>query len=195
MALRGQGRCVNQHAMAFNAVERFAALHFQLIDEMQFVVGLQQWPQSLVHRPGEICILTGVMCSLGNVDLRKRNLVHTLATQVLVRQPLATQMSQGQTFQTVGLVHLQHITLQHGVVHITLHFNPVVGKHMTVVFHVLTQFVFAAVFQPGLELLQDILQRQLRGRVCGVVRQWYVSRMPASHAQTDAHQLRLHLSQ
>ena len=118
-----------------------------------------------------------------------------LAAHVFIRQSFAAQVPVGQTFQTVRLVHFQHITLQHGVVCIALHFNAMVGKHMAVVFHMLTQFVFAVIFQPRLELLQHVLQRQLRWGICGVMRQWNVGSLSCGHTHADAHQLRLHFHQ
>ena len=95
----------------------------------------------------------------------------------------------------MGLVHFQHIALQHGVVHIALHLDAMVGQHMAVVFHMLTQLVLGRVFQPRFQLGQHLLQRQLRRRIGRVVGQRDVGGHTRRDAQADAHDLRLHLHQ
>ena len=95
----------------------------------------------------------------------------------------------------MGFVHFQNIALQHGVVHIALHLNAMVGQHMAVIFDVLTDFVLEWVFQPRLELVQHLVDGQLRRGIGCVVRQRDVSRHPRRHAQADAHELRLHFNQ
>ena len=95
----------------------------------------------------------------------------------------------------MGFVDLEHIALQHGVVHIALHLDAVVGQHMAVVLHMLPQLVFRRVFQPRLEFGQHLLHRQLRGRIGGVVAQGDVSGSAWCDTNADAHDLRLHLYQ
>ena len=175
VALRGQGGRVNQHAIAFDAVQRLAAVDFQLVHKAQLVVGLQEGPQALVHGQGEVRIFTGIVRRFGHVHLGERNLVHTLTAQVFKGQAFATQVPIGQALQAMRFVHLQHIALQHGVVHIALHLDAMVGKHMAVVLHMLAQLVFGGVFQPRFELGQHFIQGQLRGRIGGVVAQGDVS--------------------
>jgi hypothetical protein len=65
--------------------------------------------------------------------------VRALAAQVFVADAGAAQVALGQAGQAVGLVHFQHVALQHGVVRIALHLDAVVGEHMAVVLDVLAQ--------------------------------------------------------
>ena len=148
-----------------------------------------------MHGQREVGVFTGVLGGFSHIDLGKRNLMHAFATQVFIRQTLATQMPLGQAGQAMRLVHFQHIALQHGVVHIALHLNALVGKHMAVVLHMLTKFVFMGVLKPRLQSRQHFQQRQLRGRIGGVVTQGNVSRLARLYAHADAHDLRLHLHQ
>jgi hypothetical protein len=53
--------------------------------------------------------------------------------------PLRPRCRWARLLQAVRHVHFQHITLQHGVVGIALHFNAVVGKDVAVVFDVLAE--------------------------------------------------------
>ena len=48
-ALFGQHRRVNQHAVALDAVQAFAAFDFKLVDKPQLVVGFNLRPQHAVH--------------------------------------------------------------------------------------------------------------------------------------------------
>ena len=121
--------------------------------------------------------------------------MHPFAAQVFIGQALAAQVPQRQALQAMRFVHFQHIALQHGVVHIALHLDAVVGKHMAVVFHMLAQLVFRRVLQPRFELGQHLSQWQLRGRIGGVVAQGDVSGSAWRDAHADAHNLRLHLHQ
>ena len=137
LALRGQRGRVNQHAVALDAVERLAAVDFQLVNKGQTCIGLHPGPKRLVHFQGHVGVFAGVLGGAGDIDLVKADLVCTLAAHVFKTEPAAAQVALSQTLQTVRLVHLNHIALQHGVVHITTHLDAVVGKHMAVVFDVL----------------------------------------------------------
>ena len=76
--------------------------------------------------------------------------------------------------------------------HITLHFNAMVGKHMAVVFDVLTQFACLGVLQPGLEFGQHLIAWEL-GRCIGVaVGQRDVARHARFHAERDTHDFGAH---
>ena len=94
-----------------------------------------------MHIQRLIAVFAGIFGRLGHVDLGKRDLVRALAAQALVADAAAAQVALGQTGQAVGLVHFQHITLQHGVVRVALHLDAVVGEHMAVVLDVLAQFL------------------------------------------------------
>ena len=175
VALRGQCGCVDQHAIALDAKQRFAAGHFQCVDATQLVVGLQLRPQHQVHPQRLVGVFTGVLRCFGDIDLRKGNLVRALAAQVFVAQTAAPQVAFGQAGQAMRLVHFQHIALQHGVVDIAAHSNAAVGKHMAVVFDMLAELGAGGVFQPRLEFGQDLIERQLPGRVRPVVAQRHIS--------------------
>ena len=86
---------------------------------------------------GHIGILTGVFTGAFNFHLRERYLVRTFAADVLVTETLPLYMPQCQTRQAMGFMHFQHITLQHGVVHKSLHLHAIVRHHMAVIFDVL----------------------------------------------------------
>ena len=137
LALRGQRGRINQHAVALDAVQRLAAVDFQLVNKGQTRFGLHPGPERLVHFERHIGVFAGVLGGAGNIDLVKADLVRALATHVFKAEPAAAQVALSQTLQTVRLVHLDHIALQHGVVHIAMHLDAVVGKHMAVVFDVL----------------------------------------------------------
>jgi hypothetical protein len=106
--------------------------------------------------------------------------------------PVRPSVALGQAGQAVGLVHFEHVALQHGVVHVALHFDAVVGEHMAVVFDVLAELVVLAVFQPGLEARQHLVARQLRGGVRPGVGQRNVGGLARLHAETDAHDFGAH---
>ena len=116
----------------------------------------------------------------------------TFAAQIFIGHACSTNMAQRKAGQTVRLVDLQHITLQHGVVRIASHFDTLIGKHMSVVFDVLTHFEFEGVFKPRLELGKHFRHGQLDGRIGAVMPQRQVSRLAWLNTPTDAHQFGSH---
>ncbi len=186
MALRRQGGRIDHHAVAFDAVQGLAALHFQLVDEAQLLVGLKLRPQHAVHVQRLVGVFARIFGGLGDVDLVELDLVRALAAQVFVVDAAAAHVPLGQAGQAVRFGHFQHIALQHGVVRIALHFHAVVGEHMAVVFDVLAQLGLGRVFQPGFEARQHLVARQLRGRVGVVVRERDVGRFAGRDAETQA---------
>ena len=195
MALGCQGGRVDQHAVALHAVQRLAAGDLQFIDIAQACIGLQQRPQALVYRQRHIGVFACVLRGAVNVHLVKANLRSTFAAQVFKAQAFTPQVPRSQALQAVGLVYLEHVALQHGVVQIALHFNAMVGKDMAVVFDMLAQFGARRVLQPGLQARQHVLQRQLLRRSGKTMGQRDVRRLARCDAQADAHDLRLHLVQ
>ncbi len=195
VALRGEHGCVDQDTVALDAVQRLAAFHLQVVDKKQFVVGLYLRPQDAVHIQGLVRVLTRILGRFGNIDLVELDLVRAFAAQVFVIDTAAPDMPLGEAGQAVRLVHLQHITLQHGVVGVTLHLNAVVGKHVAVVFDVLSQLGPGRVFQPGFQARQNVITRQLRGRAGVVMRQWNIGCFTRGHAKAQTHDLGLHFVQ
>ena len=122
-------------------------------------------------------------------------MVRTFAAQVFKAQAAAPQVALRQAGQAVGLVHFKHIALQHGVVHIALRLDAVVGKHMAVVFDVLAQLGVQRAFQPGFEHRQHVFTWQLLRRAGVAVRQRNIGRLARHHAQADAHNLGAHFVQ
>ena len=104
-------------------------------------------------------------------------------------------MPLGQAGQAMWFVDFQHITLQHGVVGITLDLYPVVGKHMAVVFDVLAKLLFRRVFQPGFQPGQHLIPRQLFGRTRVIMGQGNVGRFTRFDTEADADNLCHHLIQ
>ena len=192
VALRGQRGRVDQNTVAFDAVERLTAGHLQLVDEFQLLVGLQLRPQRQVHVQCLVAVLARVLSRLGHIDLRKRNLVRTLAAQVFIVDALPAQVALRQTGQPMRLVHFQHIALQHGVVRVALNLDAVVGKHMAVVLHMLAKLLAAAVFQPGFEPCDHFVERQLHRCIGAAVAQRNVSCFAGLHTEADAHDLGAH---
>ena len=195
VALCCQGRRVDQHPVALDPVQRLAALYLELVDEQQCRIGLQQRPQRQMHIQCLVGVLTGILGSLGHIDLAERYLVHTFATQVLITDAAAPEVALGQAGQAMRLVHFEHITLQHGVVCVSLYLDAMVGKHVAVVFDVLAQLVFAAIFQPGFEPRQHLVQRQLHWRIRACMAQRNIGRFAGLNAETDAHNLGAHFVQ
>ena len=76
---------------------------------------------------------------------------------------------------------------------VALHLYAMVGKHMSVVFDMLAEFVSAGVFQPGLEFDQHVGQRQLGRRVWIRMRQRNVGGFTRCDAEADANDLGTHL--
>ncbi len=99
--------------------------------------------------------LVGVFARVGSGfvyrHLRKRDLVRAFAAQVFVADAFAASVALGQAGQVVGLVHFEHVALQHGVVRVALHLDAMIGEHMAVVLDVLAQLGVLGVLQPGLE--------------------------------------------
>ena len=190
--LFGKDRPVNQHAVALDAVQAFAAVDFELIDKAQLVMGCQLRPQHLVHAQGLVGVFTGVSRRLVNVHLVELDLVRALAAQIFKRGAAALQVPVGKARQPVRLVDFQHVALQHGVVRITLHLNAVVGKHMAVVLDVLAELAPGRIFQPGFEPGQHQVTGKLRRRVRIVVPKRNVSRGTRRDANTDPDDFGLH---
>ena len=78
---------------------------------------------------------------------------------------------------------------------IALHFDAMVGKHMPVVLNVLTQLVCGRVFQPGLELGQYFVARQLFGRIGVTVGQRNIGRLARLNTERNPHDLGTHFVQ
>ena len=185
MALGGEHGRINQHTVALNAVQGFAAVNFQLVDEVEFVIALNLRPQCQMHVQCLVGIFASVFAGFVYVHLIKTYLIGALAAQVFKAQSRATHVAQRQAGQTVWFVHFQHIALQHGVVGIALYFNAVVGKHMAVIFDVLTQFFVRGVFQPRFQFGQYLVAWQLNGCIRVAVRQWNVGGSANAGAQTN----------
>ena len=121
--------------------------------------------------------------------------MRALAAEIFVVDAAASQVALGQAGQAVRLVHFEHIALQHGVVHIALHFDAMVGKHMAVVLDVLAELVPGRVFQPGFEAGQHRVERQLLRCVRAGVAQRDVGGLTGRHAEADADDFGTHLVQ
>ena len=80
VTLCGERGCVDQHAIAFDAVQRLAARNLQFVNELELVIGLQLRPQHAVHVQRLVRVFAGILSRFGNVHLVKRNLVRALAT-------------------------------------------------------------------------------------------------------------------
>ncbi len=119
--------------------------------------------------------------------------MRALAAEVFVVDAAAAQMPLGQAGQAVRLVHFEHVALQHGVVRVALDLDAMVGEHVAVVLDVLAELLLRAVLEPGLELRQHLVARQLGRRVGVVVGHRNVGRLAGLHAEADAHDLRAHL--
>ena len=193
MALQRQHGPVNQHAVALNAVQGLAAGDLHLVDKAQPVVGLQLGPKRMVDSERLVRVLARVFGGAGDVDLRERNLPSPLAAQVFIADTAAPQVAQSQAGQPVRLVHLEHIALQHGVVHIALHLDAVVGEYMAVVLDVLAQLGPAGVLQPGFQAGQHLSPGQLLGRTRVVVGQRHIGGLTRLHRKAHAHDLGAHL--
>ena len=111
MALRGQDRCINQHTVALDAVQRLAALDFQLINEAQFGIHLQLRPQRAVDIECHVRVFARIFSRFHNLDLVKTDLVGALAAQVFKTEAAAPQMAFGQAGQAVRFGDFKHITL------------------------------------------------------------------------------------
>ena len=94
-------------------------------------------PQRKMHIHGHIGVFASVFTGALYFYLGKRYLVRAFAADVFVTEALALYMPQCQTRQAMLLMHFQHITLQHGVMHKSLHLHVIVRHHMAVIFDVL----------------------------------------------------------
>ena len=118
--------------------------------------------------------------------------MRAFAAQVFVVQPFAAHMALGQASEAVGLVHFQHIALQHGVVRVARHLNAVVGHDVAVVFDVLAQLLNGWVFKPRFELDQHFIHRQLHGCIAIAVRQRDVAGLARFDRKAQTHNLGAH---
>ena len=195
VALGGQHGRVDQHAVALDTVQRLAAGDFQLVDKAQFVVFFQLRPQRQMHVQRLVGVFARIFGGFVDIDLVKTDLARAFAAQVLKADAGAPQVALGQAAQSMLLVHLQHIALQHGVVGVALHFDAVVGKDVAVVLDVLAELFMRWVFQPGFELGQHLVARQLLCRAGVDVRHGNISRLAGCDAQADADNFGAHLVQ
>ena len=76
--------------------------------------------------------------------------------------------------------------------HIALHADAVVGQHMLVVLDVLAQLFAARVFQPGFELGQHQVHRQLLRHIQAFMAQRHIRGLAHLHAEGDADDAGLH---
>ena len=176
MALRRQRGRVDQHAIALDPVQRLAAGDLEFVDEQQLRVATAGAATSVVHVQRLVGVLAGVFGGAGDVDLVEPDLVRTLAAQVLVLDAGAAQVAFGQAGQPVRPVHLEHITLQHGVVPIPCTSMPWLANTWR---SYLTCWpsLWLPVLQPGLEPRQHLVARQLVRRAGVVVGQRHIRRL------------------
>ena len=146
-----------------------------------------------MHSKGLVCVFARIFSRLGNIHLVEFELVDTFAAQVFERDAAAPQVPGSQACEAVWFVHFKHIALQHGVVCVALYLNTVIGKYVAVVFDVLAKFEFYRVFQPWLKPGQNLITRQLSGRVRVVVGKRNVSSLPRFDTKADAYDLGAHL--
>ena len=83
-ALLGKCGRINEHPIALDPKESFAALNLQIINELQRVVVFQNRPQRLVHLQCHVHIFTSVLGCLVKRDLGKWDFRRALATKILI---------------------------------------------------------------------------------------------------------------
>ena len=83
-------------------------------------------------------------------------------------------IARGNRIQTVLRRGVEHIGFEQGIMHHALERNAVIGKHMTIVFQMLADFVLIGIFQPRLEFRQNGIQIQLRHRLHALMRHRHV---------------------
>jgi len=140
----------------------------------------------------DVCIFGSILSSAGYLDLIETNLRCALAAHILKSDRLAIQMTQGKAIHIVTAMRFEYIGLQQGIVLNAAQADTVIGKNMTVVFHILSDLGFAFVFQPRAQLLQHQVTRQLFRRILVTMSNRDIRREAGLATQRDANQLRLH---
>ena len=193
-ALRFERGRVDQHAVAFHREQDFHGGQFDLlVDVIEFFVAGDLRVKRVMQLQRDIGIFCGVIGGALYFDLIKSDLRYTPARHILKGDGPGAEVARGQRRHVVALVAFQYVAFEQGVVLIAAHFDAVIGKHVQIVFVVLSQFLFCRVFEPGLEFGERHVEGDLGRRALITVHQWKISRLAGRNAEGKADDLRLHL--
>ena len=124
---------------------------------------------------GDIGILCSIRPRLLQLDLVERQLLRTFTRYVLKVNGFVAQIFERQAVHIMaGARRLKHIGFKHCIERNSAHGNAVVGQHAGIVFEILTQLLFAGVFEQGFQHGQHLLPIKLSRRTQIVMGQWHV---------------------
>jgi hypothetical protein len=98
-------------------------------------------------------------------------------------------VAEGEAFQRVRLVRLEHVALEHGVVAPALHLDAEAGEDVARRLDVLRDLDLLRVLEPRLEARERGLERHLVGRAGVVVAQRQVGRLAGCVGEREADQV------
>ena len=133
-------------------------------------------------------VLARVLGGAADLDLRERDLVDSLAADVLVGQRGAAEMAVGEALERVRLVRFPDVALEHRVVRVAAHVDAEGGEDVAVVLGVVADFRRGRVLEPGLQAGHDRLERELVGDAGVAVRDRDVARLARRDREREADQ-------
>ncbi len=138
----------------------------------------------------------GILGGIGRGGLQRHlveaDLLRALARHFLVLDGLHAQVAQREAIHVVRAMRFEHVGLEQRVVLDAVQRDLVVGEHLRVVLEMLADLPALGTLQPGLQLRQHLVARQLLGRVGAAMRDRDVGRAAGLGRQRDADDLRNH---
>ncbi len=182
MTLARQYRGVDQDAGALHLPDDLAGRHLEVVVDVGKPLFFgEPRVQRLVDAQRDIGILGGVARGALDVDLVEADLPRALAAQVYVSNGVQPEVAGAQLAEVVALVGFDDIALQHGVMFDTGQCDAVVGENVLVIFRVLQHFFPVDRDQPGFQLFQNFVARQLFGDAGGGVGERNVAGLARRH--------------
>jgi hypothetical protein len=162
VALPGEYFAVDQDAGALHLPDHLPGRQFDVVvDAAQTGFAGELRVQHVMHAQRHVGVFGGVGGGAFEVDLVEADLLGALAAQVFVGDGFEAEVARAQLAEIVALVGFDDVALQHRVVRDAFERNAVVGEDVLVVLGVLQHFLAVDRFQPGFQLGQHLVARQL----------------------------------
>ena len=113
---------------------------------------------------GNVGILGRIFGRALDSDLIEADPVRALPRDLVVGDRLHVEMTPRQAVHVVRTIRFQQVRLQHRIVRDPGERDTVVGEHVLVILDVLPELRRARILEPGLELREHGVQRELRRR-------------------------------
>ena len=147
--LRGEQRTVDHHSFALHAIQDLAHRNFNRgVDVVELRVRRDERMKMAMELQRDIGILGRIRGGLIQRDLVEVDLLRALARHFSVRERLDAEMPPREIVHVMRTVRFEHVRLEQRVVRDAGENEPVIGKHVLIVFEILAELSLCGVGEP-----------------------------------------------